>query len=38
MKSVLSINCLVDKSDDQITAQDFIDLIERIPLKPRCTC
>ena len=27
--------CLVDKPDDQITAQDFIDLIERIPLKPQ---
>jgi len=27
--------CLVDKPDDQITSKDFIDLIERIPLKPQ---
>jgi hypothetical protein len=27
--------CLVDKPDDQITEADFIDLIERIPLKPQ---
>ena len=27
--------CLVDKPDDQITSADFIDLIERIPLKPQ---
>jgi hypothetical protein len=27
--------CLVDKPDDQITSQDFTDLIERIPLKPQ---
>lgn len=27
--------CLVDKPDDQITDADFIDLIERIPLKPQ---
>jgi hypothetical protein len=27
--------CLVDKPDDQITPEDFIDLIERIPLKPQ---
>jgi len=27
--------CLVDKPDDQITSEDFIDLIERIPLKPQ---
>jgi len=27
--------CLVDKPDDQITSGDFVDLIERIPLKPQ---
>jgi hypothetical protein len=27
--------CLVDKPDEQITPEDFIDLIERIPLKPQ---
>ena len=27
--------CLVDKPDDQITSEDFVDLIERIPLKPQ---
>jgi hypothetical protein len=27
--------CLIDKSDDQITEQDFVDLIESIPLKPQ---
>jgi hypothetical protein len=27
--------CLIDKPDDQITSADFIDLIERIPLKPQ---
>jgi hypothetical protein len=27
--------CLIDKPDDQITDEDFIDLIERIPLKPQ---
>jgi hypothetical protein len=27
--------CLVDKPDDQITNADFLDLIERIPLKPQ---
>jgi hypothetical protein len=27
--------CLVDKPDDQITPEDFVDLIERIPLKPQ---
>ena len=27
--------CLVDKPDDQITSEDFLDLIERIPLKPQ---
>ena len=27
--------CLVDKPDDQITDEDFIDLIERIPLIPQ---
>ena len=27
--------CLVDKPDDQITSADFLDLIERIPLKPQ---
>lgn len=27
--------CLVDKPDDQIVEQDFVDLIERIPLKPQ---
>jgi hypothetical protein len=27
--------CLVDKPDDQITKEDFVDLIERIPLKPQ---
>ena len=27
--------CLIDKPDDQITEADFIDLIERIPLKPQ---
>lgn len=27
--------CLVDKSDDQITQEDFLDLIRRIPLKPQ---
>ena len=27
--------CLVDKPDDQITEADFVDLIERIPLKPQ---
>jgi hypothetical protein len=27
--------CLVDKPDDQITQDDFLDLIRRIPLKPQ---
>jgi hypothetical protein len=27
--------CLVDKPDEQITPEDFIGLIERIPLKPQ---
>jgi hypothetical protein len=27
--------CLVDKPDDQITKEDFVDLIELIPLKPQ---
>jgi len=27
--------CLVDKPDDQIASEDFLDLIERIPLKPQ---
>ena len=27
--------CLVDKPDDQITSEDFIGMIERIPLKPQ---
>ena len=27
--------CLIDKPDDQITEEDFRDLIERIPLKPQ---
>ena len=27
--------CLVDRPDDQITSEDFIDMIERIPLKPQ---
>jgi hypothetical protein len=27
--------CLIDKPDDQITKEDFVDLIERIPLKPQ---
>jgi len=27
--------CLVDKPDEEITDEDFIDLIERIPLKPQ---
>lgn len=27
--------CLVDKPDDQITPDDLLDLIERIPLKPQ---
>jgi hypothetical protein len=27
--------CLIDKPDDQITEQDFSDLIERVPLKPQ---
>jgi hypothetical protein len=27
--------CLVDKPDEQITPEDFTDLIERIPLKPQ---
>ena len=27
--------CLVDKADDQITPEDLLDLIERIPLKPQ---
>jgi hypothetical protein len=27
--------CLVDKPDDQITEADFVDLIERVPLKPQ---
>ena len=27
--------CLVDKPDHQIAEADFIDLIERIPLKPQ---
>lgn len=27
--------CLVDKPDDQITSEDFMDLIERVPLKPQ---
>ena len=27
--------CLVDKPDDQIASEDFIDLIERIPLNPQ---
>jgi hypothetical protein len=27
--------CLVDKPDDQISDEDFVDLIERIPLKPQ---
>ena len=27
--------CLVDKPDEQITPEDFIDLVERIPLKPQ---
>ena len=26
--------CLVDKPDDQITKQDIVDVVERIPLKP----
>jgi hypothetical protein len=30
-----ALRCLVDKRDDQITAEDFMDLIERIPLKPQ---
>jgi hypothetical protein len=29
-----ALRCLVDKPDDQITEQDFIDLLDRIPLKP----
>lgn len=27
--------CLVDKPDEQITSEDFIDLIEHVPLKPQ---
>jgi len=27
--------CLIDKPDDQIAEEDFIDLIERVPLKPQ---
>ncbi|MBN1976730.1 MAG: quinate 5-dehydrogenase [Anaerolineae bacterium] len=27
--------CLIDKPDDQITEADFVDLIERVPLKPQ---
>lgn len=27
--------CLIDKPDDQITEEDFVDLIERVPLKPQ---
>jgi hypothetical protein len=27
--------CLVDKPDEQITSEDFTDLVERIPLKPQ---
>jgi hypothetical protein len=27
--------CLVDKPDDQITSEDILDLIQRIPLKPQ---
>lgn len=27
--------CLIDKPDDQITEADFLDLVERIPLKPQ---
>jgi hypothetical protein len=27
--------CLIDKPDDQITGEDFVHLIERIPLKPQ---
>lgn len=27
--------CLVDKPDDEIVESDFVDLIERIPLKPK---
>lgn len=27
--------CLIDKSDDQITEEDFVDLIESVPLKPQ---
>jgi len=27
--------CLVDKPDDQIAEADFVDLVERIPLKPQ---
>jgi hypothetical protein len=27
--------CLIDKPDDQIAEEDFVDLIERVPLKPQ---
>ena len=27
--------CLIDKPDDQITEADFLDLVERVPLKPQ---
>ena len=27
--------CMIDKPDDQITEEDFADLIERIPLRPQ---
>jgi hypothetical protein len=29
-----TMRALIDKPDDQITRQDFIDIIDRIPLKP----
>jgi hypothetical protein len=29
-----TLRALIDKPDDQITRQDFIDIIERIPLEP----
>jgi hypothetical protein len=30
-----ALRCLVDKADDHIATEDFLDLIERIPLKPQ---
>ena len=27
--------CLVDKPADQISADDFLDLIQRVPIKPQ---